>query len=372
AYLERCRDNLPVAAAAAAADTARTAINTHAAAAAMMGDEAADAERTMVRQGAAAGETPPQGPGKASGKKKFLIVLALLAALALAAGGVYLFATSQKATVDVANVVGMTRQQAEETLKARQLDADVEAEEYSDTVPAGTVIRQNPEAGSKLKEGGSVRLVLSRGSSRVAVPDIAGQTASYGESKLREAGLNPDRQPDAYSETVAEGSIISQDPAAGSQVQKGSSVKYVVSKGPEPVKEVTVPSLVGLTQGEAAGQLSAAKLVLGNVTQQYSSSVPAGQVISQSPSAGQKVREGSSVSIVVSQGPQPPVTVTVPDVVVDSQASAESQLGGAGFVVFVSYVPAPTPGQVGKVVSQTPLGGTTATQGSDVSINVGV
>lgn len=365
--LERCRNNLPVAAPLAADDTVRTGVITPAAAAAMMGEPSPETEATVVRPGAAG--APPAGkPGR---KKKYLYILIILAALALAAAGVYMLASAQKATVEVPDVVGLDRQQAEDTLKAQKLETDIEAEEYSDTVPEGRVIRQNPEAGSKLKEGGSVRLVVSRGSGRVAVPDIVGQTASYAESKLREAGLVADRQPDAYSETVPEGNVISQDPAAGAPVQRGSPVKYVVSKGPEPAKEVNVPSLVGLTQAAAEAQLAAAKLVLGNVTEQYSSTVPAGEVMSQNPAAGQKVGEGSAVSITVSKGPEPPATVTVPPVVGQTQANAQTQLAGAGFVVFINYVPAPDPSWVGRVVSQSPLGGSEAAAGSDVTIDVG-
>lgn len=364
ADLERCRNNLPVAApvVAAGADTARTGVLSPAAAAAMMDEMGPETEKTTVQPGAV--------PGKPGRNKRYLYILLIVAALALAGAGVYVLASSRGAPVDVPNVVGLDRQQAEDTLKAQGLDPEAEAEEYSETVPAGRVIRQNPEAGARLKKGGTVRLVISRGSGRVAVPDLVGQSAGYAESKLKEVGLSPDRQPDAYSDSIPEGSVISQDPPGGTQAQKGSPVKYVVSKGPAPVKEVTVPNLVGLTQANATSQLTAAGLALGSVTEQYSDTTPAGQVMSQNPAAGQKVREGSAVGIVVSKGPQPTPQVTVPPVVGLTQATAESELVSAGLIVGVVEVATGDASKWGKVKSQNPAGGAVVDQGSLVTIEV--
>jgi serine/threonine-protein kinase len=248
---------------------------------------------------------------------------------------------------------------------------EVEAEEYSDSVEAGKVIRQNPRAGAKLKRDGTVRLVISRGSNNVVVPELVGQSASYAESKLKEAGLSPDRQPDAYSDTVPEGSVISQDPAPGSEVQQGSSVKYVVSKGRQPPAQVTVPDLRGETTDGASAKLSNAGLTLGSVTEDYSSTVPVGQVISQNPASGQTVDEGTAVSIIVSKGPET-TKVNVPGVIGDTQANAVSAISGAGLIPSVNNVPAPTPADVGNVVSQNPAGGTLVDTGSTVVIDVGV
>ncbi len=379
--LERCRKDLPVVAPLPADDTARTAVIRPAAAAAAgagagaalgaagagsagAGGGADDSAETMVQQ--------PAGAQQEKGRRKYVyvwLILAILAFAALAAGAYYVAFVNQG--IPVPDVVGLEQAQAENILKAEGFRVEVEAEEYSDTVEAGHVISQKPGAGKKLKGDGTVRLVISRGSNKVTVPDLVGQTVGYAESKLQEVGLSPDRQPDAYSDSVAEGSIISQEPPAGTEVQKGSSVKYVVSKGPEPPAQVTVPDLRGETVDAAEALLANAGLSLGSVTEEFSSTVPAGQVISQNPAANQTVDEGSAVSIVVSKGPEPPAQVTVPGVIGDTEAAATAAIGAAGLLANSVYVPAPNPADVGTVLSQNPGGGTLADPGSTVVIEVG-
>ena len=164
--------------------------------------------------------------------------------------------------------------------------------------------------------------------------------------------------------------VISQDPPAGTEVQTGSTVKYVISKGAQPPAQVTVPDVTGATVDGTKALLAGAGLTLGSVTEDYSSSVPAGQVISQNPSAGQVVDEGSPVSIIVSKGAEIQ-QVTVPGVVGDTGAAAIASLNTAGLVASSNPVPAPTPADVGKVLSQSPAGGSVVDKGSTVVIDVG-
>lgn len=367
ADLERCRQDLPVVAPVPLSDAEKTSVIAPAAAAAGMAAMEPDAGETAV-QPAAGGRG-----GKSASRKKWMWLALALAALVLLGLGVYLLAFARGAgAVEVPSVVNMSYQQAQDAIRAQGLTPDLEAEEFSDSVPAGNVIRQNPEAGAQLKGGGTVRLVVSKGSSKVGVPDLVGQSAGYAESKLREVGLNPDRQPDAYSETVAEGSVISQDPAAGSQVQKGSSVKYVVSKGAAPPKEVSVPSVVGMDINGARARLEQEGLTLGGVSEQSSDTVPAGQIISQSPSSGQMVKEGSAVSVVVSKGPSGPTQVGVPPVEGLTQGAAESAISSAGLVPSVSTQSTADVTKWNTVKSQSPSAGTMVSEGSTVSIVVWV
>ncbi|GBE58109.1 serine/threonine-protein kinase PrkC [bacterium BMS3Abin01] len=369
ADLERCRRDLPVAAALPDDDTARTEIIAPAAAAAAMGAGAAataasaSGDETMIHPGAA-------GDGK-KGRRKIIYFWVILAILAMGAAvaGAYYFAFANQG-IAVPDVVGMEQDQARKTLEAEGFRVETAAEEYSDAVEAGKVISQNPAAGRKLKRDGTVSLVISRGSNKVKVPDLVGQSESYAEAKLKEAGLSPDRQPDAYSGSVPKGSVISQDPVAGTEVQTGSTVKYVVSKGAEPPAQVTVPELTGKTVDGARALLAGAGLTLGSVTDDYSGSVPVGQVISQNPVAGQVLDEGSSVSIVVSKGPEIQ-RVTVPGVVGDTEAAAITSLNTAGLVASSNPVPAPNPADIGNVLSQSPAGGSVVDEGSTVVIDVG-
>jgi hypothetical protein len=103
----------------------------------------------------------------------------------------------------------------------------------------------------------------------------------------------------ASSSTVPSGDVISESPVAGTSVSTGSSVKLVVSSGPA---NVTVPNVVGDTQAAATTAIQGAGLVVGTVTTASSSTVPSGEVISESPVAGTSVSAGSAVNLVVSSG----------------------------------------------------------------------
>src|SRR5438270_1554931 len=94
------------------------------------------------------------------------------------------------------------------------------------------------------------------------------------------------------STTVASGNVISESPTAGTKVASGSAVSLVVSSGPA---QVAVPNVVGQMQAAATSAITGAGLTVGAVTQQSSSTVASGSVISESPTAGTMVASGSAV-----------------------------------------------------------------------------
>ena len=93
--------------------------------------------------------------------------------------------------------------------------------------------------------------------------------------------------------------MISQNPAAGAQLASGSPVTLVISSGPS---QVTTPNVVGRSHSAATTAIQNAGLTIGSVTMQASSTVAAGNVISQNPAAGSQVASGSAVALVVSSG----------------------------------------------------------------------
>ena len=178
---------------------------------------------------------------------------------------------------------------------------------YSDDVDEGDVISTDPVAGSKLKEGDTVTMKVSMGAEKAEVPSLTGKSESEAQSLLAQAGLEVGNVTSKYSDSVAEGCIISQGIKAGKKVSKGTSVDYVVSKGPQ-TKMVTVPTLTGKTGDEAAVALQNAGLNVGSVTYEYSNTVSVGYVISQSASPESQMEEGASVSYVISNGREEPDT----------------------------------------------------------------
>jgi PASTA domain/FG-GAP-like repeat len=134
----------------------------------------------------------------------------------------------------------------------------------------------------------------------VAVPNVVNSTQAAATTAITSAGLVVGAVTSQASATVATGSVISESPSAGTSVAAGSSVNLVVSSGPA---GVAVPNVVGSSQASATATITGANLVVGTVTQQSSSTVASGDVISETPSAGTSVAAGSSVSLVVSTGP---------------------------------------------------------------------
>ncbi|MHC5100820.1 MAG: glycoside hydrolase family 3 N-terminal domain-containing protein [Planctomycetota bacterium] len=138
----------------------------------------------------------------------------------------------------------------------------------------------------------------------VTVPDVVGTSETIGHQAITGIGLELGTTTYAYSDTVPENIIISQNPTAGTSVPIGTSVDTVVSLGPQ-TTTVTVPNVIGMTQAAAESAITGVGLVMGTVSQAYSETVPLGDTISQNPIGGASVSSGSSVDIVISQGPLP-------------------------------------------------------------------
>jgi hypothetical protein len=111
-------------------------------------------------------------------------------------------------------------------------------QEHSDSVPAGSVIRQSPKAGEKVEEGTAVNLVVSLGLAFVTVPDVVGLPQAAAEEAIVGANLGIGMVATAMSTTVPAGAVISQTPVAGEEVPPQSAVNLVVSSGSEPICDV--------------------------------------------------------------------------------------------------------------------------------------
>jgi beta-lactam-binding protein with PASTA domain len=279
--------------------------------------------------------------------------------------------------------------------------------------------------------GVALALLLPSTKRQVTVPNVVGRTATLATTELKAANLVPIPS-QAPSLTVAEGSVISVSPAAGSVVQRGAHVNVVVSIGPasagvpdvrdltsaeavhkleqahfkpdvqnrssasvasgkvistEPSQgvpllqgspvtvyvssgpmQVEVPTVTGQSEAEARASLRAAGLQVGTVTKREEAGQAAGTVLSQSPSAGSSVRSGEAVSLEVAKTSQ---EVAVPRVVGKKQERAEGELIGAGFVVKSNTRTVSNVAEVGLVLQQTPAGGTKAKRGATIKLTVG-
>src|SRR5437016_4027644 len=267
---------------------------------------------STVAAGNVISESPAAGTKVASGSAVSLVV------------------SSGPAQVAVPNVVGQAQAAATSAITGAGLTVGTVTKQSSSTVAAGSVISESPTAGTKVASGSAVSLVVSSGPAQIAVPNVVGQMQAAAASAITGAGLTVGAVTQQSSSTVAAGSVISESPAAGTMVASGSAVSLVVSTGPTGPSQVAVPNVVGQMQAAAASAITGAGLTMGAVTQQSSSTVASGSVISESPTAGTMVASGSAVSLVVSSGP---AQVAVPNVVGQMQAAATSAITGAGLTM---------------------------------------
>jgi beta-lactam-binding protein with PASTA domain/tRNA A-37 threonylcarbamoyl transferase component Bud32 len=178
--------------------------------------------------------------------------------------------------------------------------------EFSETVKKGLIISTDPSTGARLAQGKAVALTVSLGPDLVAVPDLTNLPLSKAETQLQDRGLKFNPTPRIrHSLTIHQGKVITTVPKAGAQIDRDQSIVFVVSAGKP---SVDVPSIAPNTPFDQANKtLTDAKFKVNRVDE-FSDTVPAGDVISVDPS--DQATYGSPLTVTVSKGPE---FVTIPD-----------------------------------------------------------
>ena len=174
-------------------------------------------------------------------------------------------------------------------------------QENSEEIKKDYVIRTDPEKGSSLNYGQVVKIYVSLGREQVEVPDLSNYTPDQAIKLLEDRELKYTSS-EKYDNSVPAGNVASQNPVAGTMVEKGTTVTFVVSKGKQMVEMVNV---IGDTGILAKATLEQKGLQVA-VVEQYSATVPVGQVFHQSYEEGVKLAPGTTVTLTVSKGPEPP------------------------------------------------------------------
>jgi len=192
---------------------------------------------------------------------------------------------------DVPRLRGQTEDQAQDALAATNLAFGDSVGRWSETVPEGQVIRTSPKAGTTLKPGATVDLVLSRGRKPLTIKDWTGKSFDDASAALEKRGLQASVAGEEFSDTVPEGAVISQDPSTGT-LFRGDTVSFVVSQGPE---------LVEVPQVKAMGVEAATELLEGLGfevrTEESDLYLGIGYVSSSDPGAGEQVAKGSTITL---------------------------------------------------------------------------
>ena len=317
-------------------------------------------------------------------KRPAVIIGIVLGVLALALLIFLLFkmnAGNSTDSVKVPNVVNMTISDAEKRLDSYDLKVGDVTYEASETVEKGRIISSDPPSRTIVDRGTRVNLVVSSGSDapvQKQVPLVVDLSQDEAKKRIEDAGFRYSHEGEEYHDTIEAGRVCRQEPAANGLADEGTTVRVWVSKGREVVE---VPKIVGETYSEAERILFNRGFVLGEVRREYSSTVPKDQVISQNPGSYSSQPKGTSINLVVSDGPDPateqppqppPVTrVTVPNIVGRTPEAATAAVSATGLVAVIEYADASDPDGVGKVVGCTPGEGTEVDKGSTVIITVG-
>lgn len=262
-----------------------------------------------------------------------VIVVIVLGVVVAKATGFFQFGpgiSSEKESdkVKVPDVVGLTKEEAIEELNKAGLGYKLGTEKESKKYEAGIVMEQSPKPGDKVEENTQITLIVSSKlvGDEIEVPDVAGRDETEAMEILTEKGFKNIKSEAVYDD-AEQGTVIETTPAAGSKATKDTVIKMKVSKGSE---KITVPDVRGKSENDAKQALAGAQLKAGTVSTEYSDQYPAGQVISQSVTPGDKVKKGTSVDLVVSLGKK---SVSVPNVKGYTVEGAKEKLSAEGLYV---------------------------------------
>ncbi len=272
------------------------------------GVRSAGAELSVAGTPAVAVAARKEGPGslepeqgkkndKPKNKSGFLkkLIAAVLLLFVLIAGGIFYFFGSSKPEIAVPDVNGKPVAEAQQALEAQGFKVEIE-NKVDTSVKPGIVLRMDPVAGIKRKEGATITLVVSGTEKTIAVPKVVGLKQEQAEKLLAEKKLRIEKIEYKWEQDKPEGIILSQSPEEKSQLGENGAVNVVINKKEE--KNVAVPDLKGMTLAEARKKLENLKLKVE--VREEDSEKNKDTVIGMSPDVSDTITEGSTVVLLVS------------------------------------------------------------------------
>ncbi len=269
----------------------------------------------------------------------------------------------------VPSVIGRTEAEASAALSLtwRVRVLSIQGSEAND----GRVVDQVPAAGTPFEKGSEVTITVARRAvdpATAVVPSVVGLDGEIAARQLSGLSLVPLVTQVASDPTNA-GKVVSQDPAPGTVVAKGSNVALSVGQptGPSPLMDTEVPDCLRISEADARARLFQAGLQVV-ARDRLAPAGQAGLVLEQDPPAGSRLARGRAVTIVVGRLLMLPIRV--PEVLGLDGAAAGKALRDAGFAVEETTAVS-LPGSAGKVIAEDPPGGSTAIRGSTVRVTIG-
>lgn len=214
---------------------------------------------------------------------------------------------TQDGEVKVPSITGLTPESAQELANGFGLGVTKGGEEASDSVPAGQIVRQEPEAGAMVEKNTTIKYYISTGAKKAVIPSVVGKTLNEAQQLLNEENITNITVTKENSETVAVGDVISVNPGEGTQINPTDAVTLVVSTG-SATKMVEVPRVGGYSKEQATSMMENKGLVVKYDTG-TSDNVAIGEVMAQSIAGGTEVPQGTEITLTINT----PEATTAPE-----------------------------------------------------------
>lgn len=229
--------------------------------------------------------------------------------------------------VEAPTIVGLTEETAQSTASALGLGIKYLGEKASEDYPAGTIMEQDPAAGTKVAKNSTITYYKSSGPSTIAVPAVTNQTLTDAQKALTDAGFTNITVTKASSADVAVGNVISVSPDVGSKVDAATQITLTVSTGSPTAEKVTVGSYTGLSEAVAKAACEQIGLIVTTNTGS-SDAVGEGEVMQQSLEKGTQVSAGTEITLTINTpGASNSSSATVSSSAAQQTWTTDSRLG---------------------------------------------
>ena len=263
--------------------------------------------------------------------------------------------------VVVPSTVGATQAEVTAALSPLGLTSEIVERRFSEEIEADRVIESDPAGGGKVDQGGTVKIIISKGPERYVIPMVKGLTPEAASRLILKSPLKLATSIQVFDSTVPNGFVMSASPEIGTKVKRDTIVTLTISKG---IEQVALASYLGKSGEQALNELTDAGFKVTS-TYAYSETKLAGEVIAQTPAGSATANKGAAISIVVSKGSQ---YSYIPNIYSIEEIKAVKALQDLGLKVVVKKIGKKA---VKKVTNILPKVGTKVKRGSSVTITVG-
>lgn len=201
----------------------------------------------------------------------------------------------------VPTLVGKDIVAALEELSPLGLNLKIESQEFHPNISQNTIISQKPEAGKLIKSGRTIKIILSKGTQMVTVPNVCDEPWLRAQSILQENALRAGYITKIYHQNIRKNIVISQDPPAVSKIQRRGVINLLVSEGREP-RYYYMPEVIGKKLSEANQIFQKLRLTTGNISYKFYEGLKPDTIVDQLPKAGYRISQKDAVSLQVSRG----------------------------------------------------------------------